>query len=114
MTEQELCELIAHHEANRVELTASKTDTDQFAEAVCAFANDLPHHRKPGYLVVGIRDDCTFAGIQVDDLLLRNLAGLRDDGNIQPLPAITVEKVETRDGEAAVVKVQPALLPPVR
>jgi ATP-dependent DNA helicase RecG len=114
MTEQELFALIADHEADRVELTVSTTDTDKFAEAVCAFANDLPNHGKPGHLIIGIRDNGQFGGIRVTDALLRNLAALRDDGNIQPLPAIVVEKLVTTDGEAAVVTVQPALLPPVR
>lgn len=48
------------------------------------------------------------------DKLLRDLGGLRDDGNIQPLPAITVEKVVMAEGELAVVTVQPSPLPPVR
>jgi ATP-dependent DNA helicase RecG len=39
---------------------------------------------------------------------------LRDDGNIQPLPSITVERIATADGEVAVVTVQPSLMPPVR
>jgi ATP-dependent DNA helicase RecG len=114
MTEQELYALIAEHEADRVEFTVSTTDTDKFAEAVCAFANDLPNHGKPGHLIIGVRDNGQFAGIQVNDALLRNLGALRDSGNIQPLPAIIVEKLGTKDGEAAVVTVQPALLPPVR
>lgn len=112
MTEQELYALIADHEADRVEFTVSTGDTDKFAEAVCAFANDLPNHRKPGHLLIGIRDRGQFGGIQVTDELLRNLAALRDSGNIQPLPAITVEKLVTPDGQVAVVTVQPALLPP--
>lgn len=41
MTEHELFALIVDHEADRVEFTVSTTDTDKFAEAVCAFANDL-------------------------------------------------------------------------
>ena len=114
MTEQDLYELIANHEADRVELTVSTTDTDKFAEAVCAFANDLPNHRTPGHLIIGVRDNGQFGNIQVDDALLRNLGALRDDGNIQPLPALTVEKIVTTDGAVAVVTVQPALLPPVR
>jgi ATP-dependent DNA helicase RecG len=114
MTEQELYDLITDHEADRVELTVSTTNTDKFAEAVCAFANDLPNHRKPGHLIIGIRDNGELGGIQVTDELLRNLAALRDDGNIQPLPAIVVEKILTQDGEVAVVRVEPALLPPVR
>jgi ATP-dependent DNA helicase RecG len=114
MTEQELCELITHHEADRVEFTTSTKDTDKFSEAVCAFANDLPNHACPGHLIIGVDNAGQFAGISVSDELLRNLGGLRDDGAIQPLPAIFVEKVVTPMGEVAIVTVQPAMLPPVR
>lgn len=114
MTEQELCDLLAKHEADRVEFTTSTRDTDKFSEAVCAFANDLPNHGCPGYLVVGVDDVGRFAEISVTDEFLRNLGGLRDDGNIQPLPALSVEKLTTTQGEVAIVTVQPALLPPVR
>lgn len=114
MTEQELSDLIAHHEADRVELTISTKDTDKFSEAVCAFANDLPNHGRPGYLVVGVDDKGRFAGLTVTDELLRNLGGLRDDGNIQPLPTLTVEKYVTAKGEVAIVTVYPSSLPPVR
>ena len=114
MTEQELLNLIGAHEADRVEFTVSVNDTDKFAEAVCAFANDLPGRALPGYLVIGVDNHGRFAGLSVSDELLRNLGGLRDDGNIQPLPSIAVEKVVTASGEAAVVTVQPSRLPPVR
>ncbi len=114
MTEQELRELITHHEADRVEFTTSTRDTDKFSEAVCAFANDLPNHAAPGHLIIGVDNAGQFAGISVSDELLRNLGGLRDDGAIQPLPAISVEKVSTAQGEVAIVTVQPAMLPPVR
>lgn len=114
MTEAELRALIATHEADRVEFTTSTTDTEKFSEAVCAFANDLPHHGKPGVLIVGVDDKGRFASLTISDALLRNLGGLRDDGNIQPLPAISVEKLVTAAGEVAVVTVQPSPLPPVR
>ncbi|MBI5439910.1 MAG: putative DNA binding domain-containing protein [Deltaproteobacteria bacterium] len=114
MTEKELQEVLKRHEADRVEFTVSTKDTDKFSEGVCAFANDLPNHRRPGFLIIGVDNEGRFSGLTVTDELLRNLAGLRDDGNIQPLPSITVEKVVTSRGEVAVVSVQPALLPPVR
>jgi ATP-dependent DNA helicase RecG len=114
MTEQDLRDLIARHEADRVELTVSTNDTDKFSEAVCAFANDLPGHGQPGYLIVGVDNVGRIAGLEITDQTLRNLGGLRDDGNIQPLPAITVEKVATAEGEVAVVSVAPSSLPPVR
>jgi ATP-dependent DNA helicase RecG len=46
--------------------------------------------------------------------LLQNLAALRSNGNIQPLPAIAVAKFEFPDGDVAVVEVRPSDLPPVR
>ncbi len=114
MDEQQLRALIADHEGDRVELTTASRNTGKLAEAVCAFANDLPNHGEPGYLVVGIDDAGRFSGSPVTDQLLRNLGGLRDDGDIQPLPSLAVEKVVTSVGEAAVVTVQPSPLPPVR
>ncbi len=114
MDEQQLRGLIAGDEADRVEFTTSTGDTDKFSEAICAFANDLPNHANPGYLVIGVDKAGRISGLKVSDELLRNLGGLRDDGNIQPLPAITVEKLATPDGDVAIVTVQPSALPPVR
>ena len=62
----------------------------------------------------GVDDKGHFAGLEVSDELLRNLGGLRDDGNVQPLPSLTVDKVITPEGAVAVVAVQPSSLPPVR
>lgn len=114
MTEQELRAIIADHESDRIELTVSTTNSDKFAEAICAFANDLPNHGAPGYLVIGVNDSRRFAGLTVTDALMQTLGGLRSDGNIQPLPELRVEKVVTSEGEAAVVIVEPSPLPPVR
>lgn len=115
MDATELMALVGRNEADRVELTVSTNDTEKFSEAVCAFANDLPSHRLPGYLIVGVDGKkLQAAGLSISDEMLRNLAGLREDGNIQPLPSITVEKIVLPGGEVAVVTVQPSLLPPVR
>lgn len=116
LTEEQLRALMADLESDRVERTVSTNKTDKFARAVCAFANDFPNHRQPGYLLIGVRDDGTAAGLRVTDELLRNLGGLRGDGRILPLPALTVSKVTLADGsgDVAVVEVLPSDLPPVR
>ncbi|MCE2970477.1 MAG: putative DNA binding domain-containing protein, partial [Burkholderiales bacterium] len=114
MTEQELLALLALDETDRVEFTEAVRDTDKFSEAVCAFANDLPNRGLPGYLIVGVNKRREPAGLKVTDELLRSLGGLRDNGNIQPLPVVSVEKIVLAAGEIAVVTVQPSLLPPVR
>lgn len=110
----ELLALIEDHESDRVELTVSKTNTDKFGEAICAFANDFPNHRRPGYLIIGVDDDGTVSGQTVSDALLRDLGALRSNVNIEPLPAMTVQKCPLPEGEVAVVEVLPSDLPPVR
>ncbi|MEQ1744881.1 MAG: ATP-binding protein [Saprospiraceae bacterium] len=110
----ELQRLLSDLETDRVEKTISATKTDKFGEAICAFANDLPNHNLPGYLVVGANDDGSRCGMQVSEQLLQTLSGFRNDGRIVPPPALTVEKFVFPDGEVAVVEVQPHFLPPVR
>jgi ATP-dependent DNA helicase RecG len=112
--EEELLKLLARGEADRIERTISVNNTDKFSEAVTAFANDLPNHGLPGYLVVGVNDDGTPSGLAVTDQLLQNLGALRSDGNIQPLPSLNVAKFSLPGGEVAVVEVFPSDLPPVR
>jgi ATP-dependent DNA helicase RecG len=87
---------------------------DKGRQAICAFANDLPDHRKPGVLFVGAKDDGTPTGLPVTDALLLTLADIRSDGNILPLPSILVEKRTLKGVDVAVVTVQPSDAPPVR
>jgi len=114
LTKPQIEALLADLESDRVERTESIDNTDKFARAVCAFANDMPGHGKPGVLLVGARDDGRPVGLRVTDRLLQNLAALRSDGNILPLPSIRVGKVVLDAGELAVVEVDPSDLPPVR
>jgi ATP-dependent DNA helicase RecG len=87
---------------------------DKGRQAICAFANDLSDHRKPGVLFVGAKDDGTPTGLPVTDALLLTLADIRSDGNILPLPSILVEKRTLKGVDVAVVTVQPSDAPPVR
>ena len=57
MTIDEIRALLNDIESDRVERTISTTNTDKFGQAICAFANDLPDHRLPGYLFLGVTDD---------------------------------------------------------
>jgi ATP-dependent DNA helicase RecG len=115
LTLEQLQELMTDIESDRIERTVSVDKTHKFSEAVCAFANDFPNHRLPGYLLLGIEDDGISSGLQVSDQLLQNLAALRSDGNIQPLPAMTVRRyILPSQHEIAVVEVFPSDLPPVR
>lgn len=113
LSESELRTLLTG-ESDRVEFTNSTRNTDKFAQAACAFANDFPDHRQPGYLLVGVNDDGTISGLPITDRLLRTLGELRANVNLEPIPAITIGKISVAEGDVAVVEVQPSDLPPVR
>lgn len=114
ISSEELERLLADIESDRVERTGSTGDTDKFAKAITAFSNDLSNTRVPGYLVIGADNDGAVTGIEITDAILKNLAAIRSDGNIQPLPAINVAKIHLQGGDVAVVEVLPSDLPPVR
>jgi ATP-dependent DNA helicase RecG len=110
----ELKRFLLDIESDRVERTVSISDTDKFGEAICAFSNDLPGSNKPGYLFVGATPDGRASGAVISDQLLQNLAAIRSEGHIQPLPIMNVQKHPLGGGEMAVVEVFPSDLPPVR
>ena len=114
LSQEQLVGLLSDLESDHVERTESTSNSDKFGQAVCAFANDLPNHRHPGYLLVGVKDDGVLAGLAVSDELLRNLGGIRADGNVLPQPAMNVSKFSLPGGDVAVVEVLPSDLPPVR
>ena len=114
LTVDQLRALMANLESDRVEKTTSTKNTDKFGEAICAFANDFPGHRQPGYLLVGVADNGQVSGLVVTDELLRALGDLRSNVNLEPLPVMTVGKYAVDGGDVAVVVVMPCDLPPVR
>lgn len=114
MTDAELEQMLGDTESDRVERTESTTNGDKFRQAVCAFANDLPDHRQVGVLFVGVTDDGHPIGASITDQLLQNLASMRDDGNIIPLPSLDVQKRKLKGRGVAVVFVYPSKSPPVR
>jgi ATP-dependent DNA helicase RecG len=115
LSREELLSLNSDLESDRVERTMSISNTDKFSEAICAFSNDFPNHKRPGYLVIGV-DDKTGApsGLAVTDELLKNLAAIRNNGQILPQPSITVQKYTLDAGDIAVVEVFPGQFPPIR
>jgi ATP-dependent DNA helicase RecG len=114
-TLNEVKSLLEDMESDRVERTVSTTHTDKFCEAICAFANDFPNHNLPGFLIIGV-DDKTGkpTGLKITDSILKDLAAIRNNGQILPQPVITVEKYILDGGEIALVEVFPSVFPPVR
>ena len=114
ITKDEIQELLHSTETYRVERTTSTTDMDKFQEAICAFSNDLPNSRKNGYLILGAYDNGTLSGLKVTDDLLKKIAAIRSNGNILPIPVMSVDRFQFPEGDLLVAEVSPSDLPPVR
>jgi ATP-dependent DNA helicase RecG len=114
VTDEELATLVADLESEQVERKESLTNKARICEAICAFANDLPNSRQPGYMIIGATDDGRPAGLDVTDELLLELADLRSNGQLYPFPVLSVEKRSLDGLDIAVVTVQPSDFPPVR
>jgi ATP-dependent DNA helicase RecG len=115
-SDEELESLLGDTESDLAERKESwKSDaSDSGRQAVCAFANDLPDHRRAGVLFVGARNDGRPSRLSITDELLRTLSDIRTDGNVLPPPTILVDKRTLKGCEIAVVTVQPSDSPPVR
>jgi ATP-dependent DNA helicase RecG len=115
-TDGELEQLLVDTESDLVERkeTWGGDAPEKSRQAICAFANDLPDHRRPGVLFVGATDSGWPSRLPITDQLLQTLSDIKTDGNILPPPSIFVEKRVLHGAEMAVVTAQPADAPPVR
>jgi ATP-dependent DNA helicase RecG len=116
LTDQELEYLLDDLESDRAERKESFNgdSPEKVRQAVCAFSNDLPGHKRAGVVFIGANDDGILVGLKITDEMMRALADIRSDGNIQPIPSMSVEKRSLRGGELVVITVVPADAPPVR
>ncbi len=114
LTDDEIAALFRDMESDRVERKRNLKDLAKIRQAICAYANDLPKHRRSGLIFIGQEDDGSCSGIDIDDELLRTLGGLRDDGLILPFPVMSVASKEINGCKVAIVVVLPSDQPPVR
>ncbi len=114
VTDAELATLARDIESDRVERKESIKNPNQIRTAICQFANDMPDHREPGVIFVGLKDNGGYANLQVTEELINTLAHMRGDGRILPLPTMTVQRRLIHGCEVAVVEVYPSDSPPVR
>lgn len=108
MDDQQLEKLLKDLESDRVERKASLSDRGKLREAICAFANDLPNHQKPGVIFIGINDDGSCANLSITDDLLLTLSDMRSDSekrrsrdlpfDLQPLPSASLDDSATCKG----------------
>lgn len=111
---QELEQLLANMESDRVERKSVATDPDKICQAICAFSNDLAGNKQPGVVFIGVNDDGSFSGLPITDDLMLKISGWRSNGQILPVPSMNVQKRVLNGAEVLVVEVQPSTIPPVR
>lgn len=114
LNKKKVAELLTNLESEQTERTISTTDTDKFAQAICAFSNDISNSNRNGYLLIGACDDGSLSGLKANDRLLQSLGGLRSDGNILPQPIMSISVTSFDDGDVIVIEIQPSPFPPVR
>ena len=132
ITKDEIHELLHSTETYRVERTTSTDERSKsrgqarldyalqggrrrepagkFQEAICAFANDLPNSRKNGYLILGAYDNGTLSGLKVTDDLLKKIAAIRSNGNILPIPVMSVDRFQFPEGDIVVARLYVSVL----
>ncbi|MGI9000988.1 MAG: AlbA family DNA-binding domain-containing protein [Pseudonocardia sp.] len=113
-SDDDLCVLLADLESDLVERKESAAATDKIAQAICAYANDLPGYRASGVVFIGATDDGRPSGLEITDKLLLSLADIRDTGKLLPLPTMRVSSLDAGGQQVAVIEVEPSLSPPVR
>lgn len=114
MQESEIISLISDLESDRIERTISFRE-EKLGPAVCALSNDFPNNKKSGYILLGINDNGTVAGIAIGDEELKKIGGVKSNGNVLPQPSIVVSEVFHIDGgDVVAIEVKPSLYPPVR
>lgn len=114
MDAAEVIKKIREGESDLLELKQSMADGDKIREAICSFANDLPNHKKPGYVLIGVADNGQILGVPDPKKALHTLADYRDSGNILPVPHIVTGHVVVEGKTVVHVEVFPSDAPPVR
>jgi len=66
--------LFRQFEGDLVERKRSTNLKAEILEAVCAFANDLPDHRKPGVIFIGVLDNGQCANLTISEKTVREVA----------------------------------------
>lgn len=114
LNKEKIQSMLTDLESEQIERTISTTDTDKFAQAICAFSNDLSNTLRNGYLLIGVNDNGSLSGLKATDKLLQSLGGLRSDGNILPQPIMSISVFYYENGDVIVLEIQPSPFPPVR
>jgi ATP-dependent DNA helicase RecG len=114
ITVEKAKELIANIESDWIERTISIRE-DKLGPAICAYSNDFPNHKHPGYILLGVNDNGKLAGMTWTDEQLQTIGNIKTNGKVLPQPSLVVSSVfKFPDGEVVIIEVKPSTYPPVR
>ncbi|PJF29459.1 MAG: transcriptional regulator [Phototrophicales bacterium] len=116
MDEQELLDLFLSEESSRVERKSQYADKlkDSICKTICAFANDLPNHKKPCVIFIGQNDDGGCAHLSITDDLKRKITNIHNERKIMPFPVWEVDEYILNDCHVLAIIVHPSQNTPVR
>lgn len=114
LPEEKLLDFLKEEESEYIEKCESPKSTDKIAKVICAFSNDLANRKNPSVIFIGINDNGEYTDLSVRDEMLRNIASIRSDGNLQPFPVIDIKKLSIKQYKIIIVQVNPTENPPMR
>ena len=56
---------------------------NEWLKTICAFVNDLPNNKLPGYLILGQNNDLSYSNWVIDESTRDNISNIKGNGKIQ-------------------------------
>lgn len=112
MSEADLADQFGRVERPNLEFKQDASGRDALRRAIGALSNDLGSHGV-GHLVIGVDKHGRAVGTDVSDEALLQVANIRNEGKILPLPVMAVDRASFDRVPCVVVRVEPSPHPPV-
>lgn len=118
LSDDAIIQLIEAGETYRCEfksnLSTRGDGKDKICRTICAFANDIHGAEEVGLIVLGVNDDGTLSGIEINDQLELDIQNIRGEGKIVPLPSFTTRKRVFQGSSILCIEVRPAVSTPIK
>lgn len=113
MTDPDLRSVLGSQERTNLEFKQDLSNRDGIRKAICALSNDLGRQGM-GHLLIGVDKRGNPTGVDTSDDVLLQVANIRNEAKILPLPVLTVDARHFAGTPCIVVRVVPSPQPPVQ
>ena len=116
VSDQTMSQIIEAGESYRCERKRdlSGDAREKIRKTLCAFLNDITNSNELAVIAIGVNDDGSAAGIDINDQLELAIQNIRGEGKIIPLPAFTTKRRTYRGHPILCLEVLPAISTPVK